>query len=291
MNPGVIAVVIFYMLAGGVVAHIWQDVLPEGEGKLLAFYKDRAKRILPLYLFTCLLTLIFLLLSGYANPVYKPVALLNNIIIMPLNYYMYIDSTVLTTPAWNLIPPAWSLGVELQAYLLLPFVLMKQRLAKTLSIISVIIYLAANINIINTDIYGYRLLPGVFFMFLLGSYLRSWTKQQQYWQITRVYLSVLSLYIVLNSNGSLLQPYAKETLLGLMIGIPLLTISQKIKLKMRYSRQAGSMSYGIFLMHFLIIWGNNHYQLVRTHQWYYSVMIVIITAIASWIGVKIVENK
>lgn len=84
--------------------------------------------------------------------------------ILPLGFYMF----GVTLP--EILPPAWSLGLEMCFYLLIPFlILYKMRgVAFTLS---VTVFMGASLGYLDTDIYGYRLLPGVLFIFLGGSYL------------------------------------------------------------------------------------------------------------------------
>jgi len=291
LNPGVCAVVIFYMLAGGVVMHIWHDILPEGKGKLMAFYKDRCLRIFPLYIYVASLTLVFLLATSYGNPGYSVLTLCYNAIIIPLNYYMLIDSTIMTDPAWNLVPPAWSLGTELQAYILLPFALQYKRLRMALVILSVIIYMTANLAYINTDYFGYRLLPGVFFIFLLGGSLKSWEKKNIKWLPVLMFIIIVMLYLVVTFQQQVLQNYARETMLGIAIGIPLLSISHHIKKRLPYNRMAGALSYGIFLTHFLMIWIVEYTQVINPEGLLYYCTIILAAAITSWLGIAAIEHK
>lgn len=290
LNPGVIAVIIFYMLAGGVVSHLWHDILPEGKNKLRLFYQDRFLRIFPLYLYTASLTLIFLIVTSYGTPDYSVLSLLNNALIIPLNYYMILDSTIMTAPAWNLIPPAWSLGTELQAYLLLPLALTVKKWRITLIIISLSIYMAANLNLINTDHYGYRLLPGVFFIFLLGSYMRQWQKNNTHWQAMLAFTIVCLIYIII-SHHFITSHYAQETLLGIMIGIPLLTVASHIKLKLPYSKLAGTLSYGLFLSHFLVIWMLDYAHITSSTKPSYAMIVIFISVVIAWIGNNIIEKR
>jgi len=166
LNPGVIAVVIFYMLAGHVVSHLWNDIIPDGRAKLFRFYWDRILRIMPLYIYVLVITLLFLMFTGYADPRFSFFKLAGNFFVIPLNYYMVMDTTILTKPDWCLIPPAWSLGAELQAYILLPFILMNKKLKILLVLSSFTVYMLANLSIINPDYFGYRLVFGVFLSLL-----------------------------------------------------------------------------------------------------------------------------
>lgn len=291
LNPGVIAVVMFYMLAGVVVTHLWQDVIAGGSGKLGRFYRDRLFRIIPLYLYAALLVLLFLLSTGYGGPHYTPLALLNNLLIIPLNYYMYIDSTVMSAPAWNLIPQAWSLGAELQAYLVLPLALSYPRIRLVLFGLSFATYIAANLTYINADYYGYRLLPGVLFIFLIGSYLKeSQAGSQKVTLPLMLFVALAVVYLVFEWASLFPQAYMKETLIGMLIGIPLITSAYLSPVKLPYNRFMGSLSYGVFLTHFLVIWLLDFCNVGPASSLLYWVLLLGATAIISAIGVFLVEK-
>ena len=291
LNPGVISVVIFYMLAGGVVAHIYNDVLPEGRDKLFRFYKDRCLRIFPLYFYTVFLTLTFLLISSYGTPSYSLSALLHNALIIPLNYYMVIESTILTQPSWNLIPPAWSLGTELQAYILLPFALKYRRFRITIVMVSLLIYMAANLSYIHTDYFGYRLLPGVLFIFILGASLREHNKNKSYrFSIGSFVIASIS-YLGIMYQQVLPQAYAQETLIGLIIGIPLLTVANDINIKIPYNKQVGILSYGIFLTHFLAIWFIDYCELMVPSGLTYYLAVFALAVLISKPGISLIERR
>jgi peptidoglycan/LPS O-acetylase OafA/YrhL len=59
-NPGVAAVVSFYMLAGFVVCHLFSKIFKSEKPLYFHFYYERALRIFPQYLFIAGLTLIFI---------------------------------------------------------------------------------------------------------------------------------------------------------------------------------------------------------------------------------------
>jgi len=292
LNPGVIAVVIFYMLAGMVVTHLWQDIIPAGKGRLLRFYKDRLLRIMPLYLYAVSLTLIFLLVTSYGAPHYSALPLLNNLLVIPLNYYMYADSAILSNPAWCLVPPAWSLGVELQAYLLLPLILISPPARTVLFIISFTIYSAANLAYLPTDYFGYRLLVGVFFIFIVGFYIKAAsTSKAKRKQLLVGYLLISLNYLLLMYFDSFTHAYTQETMLGLVVGMPILWFCSQFKRKISYDSSAGSISYAVFLMHFLVIWVIDAYNLAPKETAIYWVLLVGITFFISCFGVYLIESK
>jgi len=290
LNPGVIAVVIFYMLAGGVVTHLWQNILPQGKGQLLNFYKDRMLRIFPLYLYMLGLTIAFLLLTGYANPQFQVTTMLNNLLVIPLNYYMFIDNSILQSPSWWLIPQAWSLGAELQAYIIMPVVLIYKRAKMPVLIISFAIYTAANLNIINTDIYGYRLLPGVLFIFLIGSLLKE-EQRTKASQSNMLFAVIVITYGLFNYLNMLQHSYTHETLLGLLIGMPLLRLIRHLPPNGPFNKLAASLSYGVFLSHFLVIWCLDYSEITtRGSVGYFALLIGVSIGIA-YSGIMLVERK
>ncbi len=259
LNPGVVAVVVFYILAGHVVARLWRDIIPGGRGKILRFYTDRLLRIFPLYLFVAFLTLLFLIATDYGQPQISLFKLLGNLVVIPLNFYMVMDTTILTTPNWCLIPPAWSLGAELQAYLVLPLVFACPRLKLLLVAGSLGIYLAASFSIIHPDYFGYRLVPGVFFIFALGCALESTRKENHYSRFDMVFpwaiwggigsLGILLLALKMFGGG-----YTRETFIGLLAGIPVVYALGRSSLRLPGNALMGGLSYGVFLSHFPVIW-------------------------------------
>ena len=291
LNPGVTAVVIFYMLAGVVVTHLWHEVIAAGPGKLRRFYQDRLLRIAPFYLYAALLTFVFLWCTDYGDPRYAPAAVLYNVFIIPLNYYMYIDSTIMSAPAWNLIPQAWSLGAELQAYLILPFALIYPRLRIVLFGLSFIVYIAANLTYLNADHYGYRLLPGVFFIFLIGSYLKE--SQGGAFKVATpliLFAAMALVYALFQWQSMFPAAYMQETLIGIMIGIPLITYAYLSSKEWPGNRLMGSLSYGVFLTHFLVIWMLDYLDIVPKSTGLYWALLLVITFVISIAGVFLVEK-
>ncbi len=295
LNPGVIAVVIFYLLAGHVVSHLWQDIISPGSGKLYRFYKDRVLRILPLYSYVALLTLVFLIITGYGNPKFSLMKLVGNFLIVPLNYYMVIDSTILVNPDWCLIPPAWSLGAELQAYLILPLALMVKELKIILIIASFAIYMLANLSVINPDYFGYRLIFGVFFVFVAGSSLQVARTVGTGSKFDTIYPWLLwsfvaCLSVVFSCYGLFSPAYTRETFMGLLMGIPLIYILDKKKLKLPGNALLGSLSYGVFLSHFFWIWYLDHSGLIERQNMTYIPVIAAGSVLVAYTGIRFLER-
>jgi peptidoglycan/LPS O-acetylase OafA/YrhL len=255
LNPGVVAVIGFYLISGYVMAGLIHRHYSH-PSQASAFYLDRAIRLLPQYLFYAGLTLAWHLYTQTTTPFLSrspsPGDLLNNLLIVPLNYYMFNGSD-----QYTLIPPAWSLGAEVQFYLLAPFLLLWPKRLLLVGLLSLGVYLAALSGFINSDWYGYRLLPGVLIFFLLGTWLQHLHQQRQVARALVFTAVVAGLAVgalgLLYLNGTLRHPYNFETLLGLILGLGLLHALATRK-RTRWDDLAGDISYGVFLNHFLIMW-------------------------------------
>ena len=298
-NPGVAAVVSFYMLAGFVVCHLFSKIFKSEKPLYFHFYYERALRIFPQYLFIAGLTLIFIFTTKFGDPMFAFMALINNMVIIPLNYYMVFDNSILQQPKWWLIPPAWSLGVELQAYLVLPFIIYFRPIKILLAIASLAVFIVASMGVINTDYFCYRLLPGVLFIFILGTSIYKNTSTSgkpdlfdQHFP-TIVYVSLLVLSAILGVSNMLSAPYVKETILGTLIGLPIVTFLANRDFKAPINHLLGDLSYGMFLSHFLAIWVIHHFSLIdkSKHLYLYVAVVFIISLTLALAGVLAVEKN
>ncbi|WJJ94741.1 acyltransferase family protein [Neopusillimonas aromaticivorans] len=275
LNPGVSAVIGFYLISGYVMSGLLQRhyPTPSAAGN---FYVDRALRLMPQYLFYAVLTLLWYhfasLPAGNASVDHFLGATpdvgdyINNLLVVPLNYYMWNGSDHFT-----LVPPAWSLGAEIQFYLLAPFLLLVappwgQRLRPFFLIVFVIALLVAVLalaGVVNSDWFGYRLLPGVLSYFFLGALLHRCHQasvgsghgagRRAYGLVFGAVLLAMFAGVLAYAHGSLRQPYNQEVLLGLVIIFPLLHLLARRR-RQHWDELAGDVSYGVFLNHFLIFW-------------------------------------
>lgn len=250
-NQGVTAVVIFYMLAGMVS---YKLITNQFSNQPLSYYKNRFMRIYPLYFLTLLFAFFIYLLgakSAFISSTPNIADFLANLTIIPLAYYMYTGQDTFT-----LIPPAWSLGVELQFYLLAPFIVTKRKRVYIFLFVSLCCYILASFGAINTDIYGYRHIVGVMSIFLLGVLLQKALHNDKEAKITvaSVYFIAVSTLVLLYMYNLKAQ-YNYETLCGIIIGIPiLLWIQKKSYLPKKIEIFLGSLSYALFLAHFPTLW-------------------------------------
>ncbi|WP_339136379.1 MAG: acyltransferase [Candidatus Electrothrix sp. GW3-4] len=297
-NGGVAAVISFYMLAGFVVCKLLSSVFASNRLNYFRFIYERTLRIFPQYLFVVGLTIVFLLTTNFGKPVFNLVAFLNNLLIIPLNYSMFWDGSILQDPKWWLVPPAWSLGVELQAYLLLPLAIYFKPVKVVLSLLSLCIFILASFRVLHPHFFGYKLLPGVFFIFIIGgSIYRRYVEGEEVDFFDKyfpevVYTLLVALVIILGAKGMLLVQFVRETILGVLIGMPIVIYLSKSTVKLPLNRFVGDLSYGLFLSHFLVKWLVENYSLVDRDpsSLVYLLTVFFFSLIFSIIGVFVVER-
>lgn len=255
INPGPMAVVCFYLLSG----YVMTGLIRKHYSRISTvphFYLDRAMRLLPHYfVIVCLTLLWFDLTDHYTDFItLEPswIQYLNNVLIVPLNYSMFNHAAEFT-----LIPPAWSLGAEIQFYFILPFILLFS-IRKPVIGISLGVFLCAVFGLIDTGWYGFRLLPGVLFIFLIGSLLFDHRKEIQTRLFSTpllrtIFLSLALLTAVLVVTQHIFDGYNREVLLGLALGIVVISLLAHRPRK-PLDEFFGNISYGVFLNHFLVKW-------------------------------------
>lgn len=273
-HPGVVAIVCFFIISGfvmtGVIRSYYQD-------NKTMFYLDRFMRIYPQYLFFLGLTIIMFWISGAWSIVSPPgnnflynlagggediyknyINYLKNFTIVPLNFPPVTGNGTL------FILPAWSLGLEIQFYAILPFILRLKALKPYLVLYSILIFSFASYNLINEQTFGYFLLPGTLFIFLSGSLLYDYVHgDKAIWKyICGLYLYILIFFVTVIMSRDTISTMTNISVIdvctGYLLGLPLIFLLSLLK-RRKFDEFLGNISYGVFLSHFLIIWFFPHY--------------------------------
>lgn len=247
LNPGVVAVISFLIISGFVMTSLIERNY-NALSKVDLFYVDRALRLYPQFLFYLCLscTVIYFLLPGTPQAAELTLRhIVANLAIVPLDFYMF------GLAGTELMPPAWSLELELCFYLAIPFLLIF-KLRGVAFVLSVAVFMVACLGYINTDVYGYRLLPGVLFMFLCGSYL--FDEQAKGRLIVAVTLvGAALLFVAIMAGWIERRPFNAEVTLGVALGIPAVFLLTKLR-QHPLDEFFGNISYGVFLNHFVAMY-------------------------------------
>ncbi|MGF6135497.1 peptidoglycan/LPS O-acetylase OafA/YrhL [Pseudomonas sp. EB276 TE3739] len=247
LNPGVIAVISFLIISGFVMASLIERNYSEPK-KIGLFYVDRALRLYPQFLvyFVASCLVIHFLLPGTPQAAELTwQTLSSSVLMLPLGYYMFgVGGT-------EILPPGWSLGLEMSFYLLIPFLLIFKAQGVAFAV-SVGIFLLACLGFINTDIYGYRLLPGVLFIFLCGCYLYQRNVKGMA-IVAGTAVAAALMFVAIMAGWIERRPFNAEVTLGITVGIPLVYVFTRLKFN-RVDEFLGNISYGVFLNHFVAMY-------------------------------------
>ena len=253
---GVPSVVGFYVLSGSVVASLIGG--PFAGLPLGRFFAERVLRIYPTYYYFLGLTLAFVVFTGFGEPKFTALNVIGNLSVIPLNYVCFPQFVVLTGKGFPLVPTAWSLGAELQAYLVLGFSLRcGPRTRLVLGASSLVVFAAAGVRMLDSDLWGYRLLPGIFFMFLAGSYLTApKTGSGFFGRIERWFPAMAWVFVgALSTHCSLAGKYdILPVAFGFMVGLPVVALALRVRRHFPINHLLGDLSYGIFLAHIPVLW-------------------------------------
>jgi peptidoglycan/LPS O-acetylase OafA/YrhL len=210
---------------------------------------DRILRIFPSYFFVLALaagTWLYCHLDSYfISRAPSTIDWASNIFIVPLNLYKWTGQDRFT-----LIPQAWSLGLELQFYLVAPFLIgiIGDRARLAIGLGSVAWYISCFLSN-DGDVWGYRLLSGALLFFLIGIVARDLPRR---WSFLTHGLAA-SFLLVLTLRDMRAPGFAREELIGLMLGLGIVRLAGGWR-RGSIDNYLGGLSYPFFLTHFLPIW-------------------------------------
>jgi len=236
-NIGATAVTIFYMLSGYVITNILVKNI-DRKNLFIYFYLDRILRIFPLYI---TILLIYIIVFYYEDIFFSFKEIISNIILIPCNYTKE-----------RIIPVSWSLALEFQAYLLFPFLIKFRWLFYGIGIFSMVIFLMANLSMLEKYYWGYFKIPGVFFIFLTGSLLTNINIGYNKQICILILLLSITGFILIELGFIQRGGFQSEVLLGIVLGITSIHFL-KNKKRLFLNTELGAISYGVFLIHMLVI--------------------------------------
>lgn len=253
---GAMAVVIFYMIAGYVMTHSFRTNFDGVLSKSGSFYIDRFFRIYPLYFVSLILIVVFVMASGYGKLYLDPLSVFINLSVIPLNWYQNIVN-----------PPSWSLGAEVQFYLLLPFLVCFSRLKYLMMLLSYTIFVVASFEVIPPVQWAYKYLPGTLCIFIFGSVIydtqTDTSNKARYVVLASLVVVVFHLAFLSTFKRHIDQPFAFESLLGIVTGATFIVVLADSKPRHRnIDDWLGRLSYPLFLSHVLVLYFFDHLRII-----------------------------
>jgi peptidoglycan/LPS O-acetylase OafA/YrhL len=242
LGLGICAVIGFFMVSGYAMSGMMEVHFPPDRHGTLAFYRDRALRLLPQYYAWALLTVPIILLGpprgGFQAGPADWVNVVGNITVFPLNFYMYVPSLAHVM----ILPPAWSLATELQFYAVFPLLRRYDAAAWIAAGIGLAVFVLATNNLIDAEAFSFRLLPGVLPFFMLGraAYRRD--------RAMLVFITAILLadFAWLAASGQAGRGYNADFMLGTVMGLFGVLVVPRLR-PASWDRAAGNASYGTYL--------------------------------------------
>ncbi|MEO6104068.1 MAG: acyltransferase [Pseudoxanthomonas sp.] len=286
-HQGVVAVISFYLLSGYVMTLLIEKYYKRPSA-IPTFYLDRAARLFPQFLFYMVLASAFIYFVKVDSQFITQLTVSKwvlNFFMLPQGFYMYwADGAVV-------IPQSWSLGLEFTFYLVIPWILVycSRKQIYLLAGASFIVFLAAYLGKIDTNYFGYRLLPGTLFMFLVGSSFSYNDKSSSRFRAA-VFLSGAAMLLIAFLYKPLYQLlYNKEVLVGLLAGILAIGLLRHVG-SSRIDRFFGDLSYGIYLNHFIVIWAMQTFLAVKTFDAAHTALLLLASCSLAWLSFHYVER-
>ena len=272
------AVRAFYMISGYLMSYILENTPIYQDAAV--FYRSRAFRIYPVYFVVLAVSLLARIVAG---PTYFQqwssfpwvcilALIVSNIAIFGQDWLMFtavkdgrfslsanFQNSNPPVSTGLLIPPAWTLGLELTFYAIAPFILRRRALVWTLACLSLVSWAAFAVlepTLSRQDPWTYRFFPFELSLFLLGSlshqllYARAAKPKNIKSIATGVTAAVLAFCVVFSELP--LGEFAKAAILTatLFATLPFLFIFQD---QHRFDRTIGEISYPLYLSHLVVI--------------------------------------
>ena len=246
LDVGISAVVSFFILSG--LAMTYQiERFGETTARVGLFYIDRAVRIFPQYLFYLALAMVLL---GSGKIAYSfasdcgSTQIAFNLLVIPMGWADAVGVRCFY------LPQAWSLGLELCFYLILPWLAFYPRACVLAAVLSCCVFGAAFVGLIDSEVWGYRTLPGTLFIFMVGMTLARGDLLVPRFALM-IWLGAVALLATHICCGGVERLMVdRDVTIGLVVGIPSIALAHQLR-QTRLDKLCGNMSYGVFLNHLI----------------------------------------
>jgi peptidoglycan/LPS O-acetylase OafA/YrhL len=302
-DNGYLGVDIFFVLSGFFMATIADKVGP------VEFYKRRLKRLMPAYLVTVFITSLVVVLFTYPVDANQRIDRIFFDLSGLSNFAFWSQERYFNYTAFKPLLNIWSLAIELQFYLIAPFLLPFLRRHK-IALIALILgsFLASLFFLTISPKTSFFLLPTRLWEFLFGAYA-AWMitspsdsnpqKLLRFFLIMSLFF-IIAFYPISNTSFNILNGHPGIPVLLVVLctsALLVLRIDKIININNSISKlfiKVGDYSYSIYLTHFPIIVLINYIPFGGTKLGFDTLwdlaVILILTAISSYLLFNYVEN-
>jgi len=285
-NGGVSSVILFYFISGYLMFFSFSKIEFNGFKKVMFFFLKRVFRLFPLYLIVLFLTILLIKIYHHSDliPLLNQNLTLKKIFlnaVMILNNYVFPPFEIHSLLPHPLIPPTWSLSTEWHFYLLVPLMFfLLNRYKKVfyfIFIVSLIFELYAFSKVSYSDVFGYRYIFGVLWIFLAG-FLFAKEGYNRFLKIIYFLLLGYFLFFGFKFSG---HAYMKEILFAVFF-LPFIKIIKDLEFK--YDYFLGQLSYPIFISHFFIFYFVEHIFSFHSKTLYFILVFLFLLIFASMLA-------
>ena len=300
---GYLGVDLFFVLSGFLMALLCE------KSNILEFYNRRLRRLLPAYLATIFFTSLLVAIITIPSDANQRFERLWFDIIGLSNIAFWIENSYFESESFKPLLNLWSLAVELQFYLIAPFLLPFLRYRSSLTLLFILSSLFACIFFLTiSPKTSFFMMPLRLWEFLLGALVawypfKSPSLVSQQW-VTNILLILLFAVFFLYplSDDSLSIFYGHPSLAAVLIAIlTALLIALKIDrtfisqgILARFLSTLGDYSYSIYLVHFpvIVLWNYKGFEGTKLgyDKWTDSLIIMFITLAISYFMFHYVES-
>jgi peptidoglycan/LPS O-acetylase OafA/YrhL len=271
---GRLAVECFYFISGFLISYI----LTEGRYSSIGnFYKSRYIRLFPTYIFIALLSIPIAVWSAHRFAGFAALPLTAKSLLLVANATLFGGDWVMFSAVnhgtfsftsdfknsnpqlfnFLLIPPSWTLGVELSFYAVAPFIIKRWKVLLAILVVSLSIrLLAIRLGVGMHDPWTYRFFPLEIALFIIGAFVHQLAFKR--WRLVEriripLWLPTAIVSLIIVAYGSVPVP--------LIVKVPILLGSVVMSLPWLFGFNSsskldswiGDLSYPIYVSHWFVI--------------------------------------